>query len=211
MEELRSTEILDREILEDARKKAYRILKTADDTVKAAGEVWEKKTKDAVADIGRRYEHREEQTRGEIMARLPLDKRRIRSEKVESFLQSAMNGYLVSLSRERLLSLLERELAKRFRECPELAGLRTEGLPVIYRGLTREEALEILQRVVPQGVWALKQAEPGFRLPGIFPALVADAPAVRITASIDRMAQELLEDKRAELVAALLGEGVLSD
>jgi hypothetical protein len=211
MEELRSTEILDREILEDARKKAYRILKTADDTVKTAAEAWEKKTKDAVADIGRRYKFREEQTRGEIMARLPLDKRRIRSEKVESFLQSAMQRYLGALSRERLLFLLERELTKRFRECPELTESRNEDLPVTYRGLTREEALEILRRVFPQGTWTLKQVEGGFTLPGTFPALVADVPAVRITASIDGMARELLEDKRAELVAALLGEGVLGD
>jgi hypothetical protein len=211
MEELRSTDILDREILEDARKKAYRILKTADDTVKSAGEVWKKKTDDAIADIGRRYIRREEQARAEIMARFPLDKRRIRSEKVEAFLQSAMEGYLAALSRERLLGLLEGELAKRFRECPELADPPAGEIPVIYRGLTREDALGLLRRVFPQGAWTVKQAEPGFRLPGTFPALVADVPVVRITASIDRMAQELLEDKRAELVTALLGEGALGD
>ena len=37
MEELQSTDILDREILEDARKKAYRILKTAAETVANRG------------------------------------------------------------------------------------------------------------------------------------------------------------------------------
>ncbi|MFP3088821.1 ATPase [Treponema sp. TIM-1] len=211
MEELRSTDILDREILEDARRKAYRILKTADDTVQSAEELWKKKTEDAVADIGRRYERREEQTRTEIMARLPLDKRRIRSEKVESFLQSAIEGYLTGLSRERILSLLEEELAKRFRKCPELEDPRQGELPVIYRGLTQEEVRGLLQRVFPQGVWVLKQAEPGFRLPGTFPALVADTQAVRIIASIDGIARELLEDKRAELVAALLGEDFWGD
>jgi hypothetical protein len=211
MEELRSTDILDQEILEDARRKAYRILKTADDTVKSAEERWKKKTEDALADIGRRYERREEQSRVEIMARLPLDKRRIRSEKVESFLQSAMEGYFRDLPRERVLSLLEGELTKRFRECPVLEDPRQGELPVIYRGLTREEARELLQRLFPQGGWVLKQAEPGFRLPGTFPALAADTPAVRIIASIDGIARELLGDKRAELVAALLGEGFLGD
>jgi hypothetical protein len=211
MEELRSTDILDREILEDARKKAYRILKTADDTVKSAGDVWKKKTDDAIADIGRRYIRREEQSRTEIMARFPLDKRRTRSEKVESFLQAAMKGYLTDLSRERILDLLEGELAKRLREYPELADPQKGEIPVTYRGLTGEDALELLRRVFPQGAWTVNQAEPGFRLPGTFPALVADVPAVRIIASIDRMAQELLEDRRAELVTALLGEGALGD
>ena len=51
MEELQSTEILEREILEDARKKAMRILKTADDTIRAKTAEWEKKTADAVAEL----------------------------------------------------------------------------------------------------------------------------------------------------------------
>ncbi|MDR1107600.1 MAG: ATPase [Spirochaetaceae bacterium] len=211
MEELRSTDILDQEILEDARKKAYRILKTADDTVKSAGEAWKKKTEDTAADMEQRYTHREEQTQTEIMARLPLDKRRIRSEKVEFFLSSAMEAYLAGLSRERILSLLERELVKRFRECPELAEPRDAGIPVVYRGLTREEAQGLLGRAFSGGEWVLKPAESGFRLPGTLPALTADAPEVRVTASIDGMARELLADRRAELVAALLGEDFLGD
>jgi hypothetical protein len=211
MEELRSTDILDQEILEDARKKAYRILKTADDTVKSAGEAWKKKTGDTLADIDRRYTHREEQSRTEIMARLPLDKRRIRSEKVEFFLSSAMEAYVAALSRERILSLLEGELVKRFRECPELAEPRDAGIPVVYRGLTPEEARGLLGRAFPRGEWVLKQAAGGFRLPGTLPALIANAPEVRIIASIDGMARELLADRRAELVTALLGEDFLGD
>jgi vacuolar-type H+-ATPase subunit H len=211
MEELRSTDILDQEILEDARKKAHRILKTADDTVKSAGEAWEKKTEETIADIGRRYTRREEQTQEEIMARLPLDKRRIRAEKVESFLVSAMEEYLAGLSRERVLSLLEGELAKRFRDCPELADPRNGEIPATYRGLTQDEAQGLLGRIFPRGAWVLKPAERGFRLPGRFPALVVDARVVRITASIDGVARELLADKRAELVTALLGEDFLGD
>jgi hypothetical protein len=211
MEELRSTDILDQEILEDARKKAYRILKTADDAVKSAGETWEKKIEDALADINRRYTRREEQSRTEIMARLPLDKRRIRCEKVEFFLSSAMDAYVAGLSRERLLSLLEGELVKRFRECPELAEPRDAGIPVVYRGLTPDEAQGLLGRVFPRGEWVLTPAAGGFRLPGTLPALIADAPEVRIIASIDGIARELLADRRAELVAALLGEDFLGD
>jgi hypothetical protein len=36
---------------------------------------------------------------------------------------------------------------------------------------------------------------------------VVDAPDVRITASVDKLAESLLRDKRAELVTALLGQG----
>jgi hypothetical protein len=43
MEELTSTEALDREILEDARKKAFKILKNADDSISSSKESWDKK------------------------------------------------------------------------------------------------------------------------------------------------------------------------
>ena len=58
MEELQSTEVLDREILEDARRKAFRILKTADDTVKSNTAGWEKKTAAALKDLNTRHEER---------------------------------------------------------------------------------------------------------------------------------------------------------
>ena len=51
MEELRSTEVLDREILEDARKKAQKILKTAEDAHAAQAQDWDKKINGAVESI----------------------------------------------------------------------------------------------------------------------------------------------------------------
>jgi hypothetical protein len=43
-------------------------------------------------------------------------------------------------------------------------------------------------------------------VPGAVPAVVADFPRLRITASADNAGRDLLQDKRAELAAALLGE-----
>jgi hypothetical protein len=45
MEELQSTEALDREILEDARKKAFKILKGADETLASSKTAWEKSSR----------------------------------------------------------------------------------------------------------------------------------------------------------------------
>jgi hypothetical protein len=41
VEELQSTEALDREILEDARKKAFKILKGADESAASSKKSWE--------------------------------------------------------------------------------------------------------------------------------------------------------------------------
>ena len=117
MEELRSTEVLDREILEDARKKAYRVLKTADDNLTAQTQDWDKKIQDAVDSIRQTYEDRTRKSTEEILARFPLDKRRLRSETSEAFLTKAMGEFLRSLSREKLLSILEGELSRRLDFC----------------------------------------------------------------------------------------------
>jgi hypothetical protein len=210
MEELRSTDTLDREILEDARKKAYRLLAAAAETVKAAEEEEETKIKEALAELRERFERYDEEIQREILARIPLDKRRIHTEWVEASLKSAMKTYLGGLSRERLLSLLEGELALRLRHCPEAAEGGDRPFPVAYRGLSREEAEGILRRVWPGKSWVL-EASTGSLARGDFPALVADAPPVRITASVDALAEELLRDRRVEMAAALLGKGALDD
>ncbi|MDR3171220.1 MAG: ATPase [Treponema sp.] len=219
MEELRSTEVLDQEILEDARKKAYRILKSADDTVKAQVAVWDQKAEAAIADIREKYAHRTTTTSVEIMARLPLDKRRARSEKIEGLLKSAMKGYLSTLPRAKLLVFLETELRKRFDELQEVAPGSLEPDPagdspavlpqVMFRGLSTTEVATILNKVFSREgeavPWTLKPADPHFLDAGQFPEIRIDTRQVRITASIDRTADALLEDKRMELVLALLG------
>ena len=55
MEELKSTELLDREILEDARKKAHKILNTAGDSLGAQTRDWDEKIRSALASIGKSY------------------------------------------------------------------------------------------------------------------------------------------------------------
>jgi hypothetical protein len=52
MEELQSTEALDREILEDARKKAFKILKTAGETEAASQTAWDRKLEKTLAETG---------------------------------------------------------------------------------------------------------------------------------------------------------------
>ena len=205
MEELKSTDVLDKEILEDARKKANRILRQADDTVKSDTEAWEKKSGDAVEELRKKYGKRLRDNKGEIMARLPLDKRRIRSEYVEGVLQSAMTSYLTSLSREKLLSLLEWELSQR------APFLSSANVSVIYRHLTDGEAQAILKKVLPKTSWTVDKPNPAYTLSGTFPEIIIDSPELRIIASIDAVSVDLLSDKRAELVTALLGEEALDD
>ncbi|MDR2021401.1 MAG: ATPase [Treponema sp.] len=206
MEELQSTEVLDREILEDARKKAYRILKTADDTVSASAAAWDKKMKRAVDTVRRKYAARSEKVRQEIMARLPLDKRRARSEYTEGLLQSSMDAFLSALPGDKLLGLLEIELKKRIAEYLDSGADNQDGSAsweVRFRGLEEAELRSLLKGL---GVFSVTMIQdPLLSLPGKLPGLVIDTSSARISASVYAAAQTLLKDKRAELAEALLG------
>jgi hypothetical protein len=223
MEEIQSTEVLDREILEDARHKAFRIIKTADDTVKANTLAWEKKTAQAVGELKIRFEERRKKSSEEIMARLPLDKRRAESEKIEALAAQALDAWYKAQSRERILGFLEDELRLRLEDCPEFAALR-QGLRVMFYRIAAEEGEALLARVLPPGSWetvdynlsvegAASASSTGAGaairasgvLSGKYPELVLDSPGFRITASINMLVCSLLADYRAELIAALIG------
>jgi hypothetical protein len=232
MEELQSTEVLDREILEDARRKAFRILKTADDTVKTNTGAWEKKTSQAVEDLKHRFQERRGRASGEIMARLPLDKRRAESEKIERLVQNAQDAWYAAQSREHILALLEAELRRRIEDCPEfgsaLGAVNAEAGPRIramFHKLSREEGEALLEKILPPGTWEVVDSAPSAggaagasssgagaairasgSLSGKYSELVLDNPVARITASINILAADLLADCRAELTTALIGD-----
>ncbi|MDR1301520.1 MAG: ATPase [Treponema sp.] len=208
MEELQSTELLDREIREDAQKKAYRILKLADEAVQARDVVWEQKTRTSLAEMRQKYAQGFATIQREFQARLVLDKRRIWAEKIEELLESAMNAYFRSLPRETLLSLLTGELQRCIAEVHR-TGEPVSGFTVQCRGLTDAEGTQVLKTCLPSGTWTFSAAHPQHIPEEPFPDIVADAPTVQITVSIRELGRTLLEDKRAELVEALMGPDVL--
>ncbi|MDR1903213.1 MAG: ATPase [Treponema sp.] len=226
MEELQTTEVLDREILEDARKKAYRILKTADDEVKAQGDIWERKIRESLDELRDKYTKRIFNTREEIMARLPLDKRRSESEYIEGLLADKVEAFLSGLARSNLLAVLERSLAKRLAEfidsvsAPPAPGVQQEPLPfkVTIRNISRSEAGALLERCLQAykgrtsapSCFSLifDDADASLTLNHRYPCIILDAGIAIIRASVEDSVDILLEDKRSELTCALLGEQI---
>jgi vacuolar-type H+-ATPase subunit E/Vma4 len=204
MEELQSTDILDREILEDARKKALRILKTADDTARAQTAEWERKTATSLDELGKKHAEQCRLAEADIMARLPTDKRRAKAEKIENLLRSAVETWYSGLSRAEVLGMLKSELEKRTAQVEEFSatGQRQVCASVLARisGLDRSEAEAILQSV--SGNCVIEE------LPSVhgFPEIVLETGNVRVTSSIQKTVDYLLQERRAELIEALLGK-----
>jgi len=208
MEELKSTEVLDREILEDARDKAYKIILSTEETLKAQSMDWDIKLKNALDAARKNYEERSEKIEGEIFARLPLDQRRMRSEAAEKLLLKAMDDFLHDLPREKLLLILEKELIGRLKSW---AGNRTETISEIvsasYSNISSSEA-ELLFKKIPESVsWEIKEDSAFHK----FPSITIDTLSMKINASVETAAAAILKAKRAELASALLSSGVLND
>ena len=197
MEELQSTEMLDREILEDARKKAARTLKSAEDTIRAQDKEWEKRTAEGIDDLEKKYIEQKELAAEKIMARLPIDKRRTKVEKIEKMLDSAAESWYKSLSRARILDLLTVELKKRISLCEEFSDSTEKR--AFFCGLDIKEAETTLKNVN----LACKLEES--HADGQYPSIVIEMGNVRITASIQKIVDYLLQEKREELVEALVG------
>ncbi len=112
MEELRSTEILDKEIQEDARKKAGRILRDAD---LEAGKILAS-VDTRVAAIRREkealYEQKIASFRRDAEAALPLEEKRFLVSFEGNAVCAAINMYLKNLSEEKRLELLSSLLTR---------------------------------------------------------------------------------------------------
>ncbi len=206
MEEIRSTEALDREILEDARKKADRILKAAEQRLESDKETWKKKTESDLAELERLHVQRVEKHRQEVMARLPLDKRRARAERSERILNGAMEEYLAKLPLEKQLDLLKAELEDR-------SSYLTPGpVTIAFRALDTETVTRLMKEILPQSPWTVDEnlLTDDQKMEKL-PLLVVNGGAIRITASLSDLAQDLLLQYRAELATVLLGEGAIND
>ena len=200
MEEIQSTEIIDREILEDARKKAWRILKTADDTVKAQALEWKQKTTESVEDLHRNYIKRIEAAKTEITSRLPMEKRRIKAQLIDQLLNQAVHEWYTGLERRFITKLLKNELKLQLAECAEF--IDSPGR-VLYSNLSCSEAEGIVSALLPEKKFFMEE----IITRGEFPELILDTDTVRVSASVKKILDYFLMEKRAELISALVSAG----
>jgi V/A-type H+/Na+-transporting ATPase subunit E len=197
MDELRSSDALEKEIREDSRKKAERMLKQAEEAAKRCLEEGAAANEAELEALRAEYAKKAESYREEAMARLPMDKKRKRIEWAQRRLEAALGERLKALDSEGLLALM----SKRLREAaPHFSGKECSASA---RGLEPEAAARALARSIP-GMSApqpLRESGGGRGL-----SLSTADGRVRFEADEDSIKEELLDKSRRELVEALLGK-----
>lgn len=106
MQELRSTEILDKEILEDAQKKVQKILKNSESECRSIMSSVDDKVTKTVEEKEAALISKLESIKTNLNASLPLEKERFQVSFVENLIITKIQDYLKSLSEEKRIQLV---------------------------------------------------------------------------------------------------------
>ncbi|MDA8425387.1 MAG: V-type ATP synthase subunit E [Treponema sp.] len=197
MEEIASTDNIQKEILDDARKKAEYLLRQADAEVSriaAEGEAEARHASEAIVAAGTSRAQRE---REELLARVPLEKGRYRTQSVDRALRGALERFMGGLGQERVVALSARLLRN---AAPLLAG---KDVTLRYRGLAPESAAGAFAESVPRAGRCSLLEDDGLCAAGM--VVEASGGDLVVRATMDLVEEELADRHRGELAEALYG------
>jgi vacuolar-type H+-ATPase subunit E/Vma4 len=199
MEVLNTGEELGRQILEDARKKASRMLEAVDKECAAIREEGRRAAEAEIARIRADGDRQIAALQAEMKAALPLDFLRTRLGFIQDTLSSAVRALLEGISPGDLAGILERRIMK------ASGALSGRAVTVRHGGLSAELARSTVERAVPGITVAALKPLPGGR--GL--EIESDDGRVRFRCTTAELEAELLEERREELAVAALGRKAL--
>jgi len=211
MEELRSTEILDKEIEADARKKAEKILKNADSECERILSDVSNRIKKASEEKDLYYKNKINDFEKNINAALPLEKERFLVKFYADSVSSAFNDYLKNLTTEKRLSLIEKSIEKK----AEIISNKKFNAFVFGLDLSCAEKILKNQKISVNSINEIsfeKSGEESALGNEIHEGIILESEdkVLRIRLTIDQIVREI-EDKYSEELATSLFGGKLPE
>ena len=198
MEELRSTEILEKEIQSDARRKVEKILKNADaDCEKILASVKTRFEKTQTEKKAANQKKIDDYIKNADTA-IPLEKGRKTVSFIDSKVHLSVDNYFNNLSQEKKIKLIS-SLVSRFKNI-----LKNSPLEISYNGFSRAEVDSILKTTLGVSVRfdatevSLKNADIGL-------LIMTKDESVLCRATLSEIKYELFEKYRFELQNTLFG------
>jgi len=200
MEEIASTDALEKEILEDARKKGEKILRDGEvEAARIRSESGERSAS-ALSALAEDFRSRTERYEGENLARLPLERGRLKATYIDRLLRSAMDRYLAALPPDRVGSLVGDLLSR-------AAGLVGDSrVRVSYKGFDEDSAGKLVSANLPRAQ-ALSFARDD-SLPATGLLVASESGSLTVRATMDLVGERLLDEHRGELARTLCGEAL---
>ena len=210
MQELRSTDILDKEILSESRKKAEKILKSADADCKELLDSLDSEIQKARAEKQKFYDEKLELFEKNKKVSIPLEKQRFKITFIENAVLQNINEYLKSVDDDKKIKML----VSRLQDC-DILQKSTGGqkLTAFIYGFEESEVKAQLSKKIGKLLDKCEKTEFGkvtyekdfgFEKPqGII--LETEDKAFRVRLTFSQMLEQILDKNREELTSTLFG------
>ena len=205
MEELRSAEILDKEIQDDARKKAEKILRNADSQCGQIMAQVESRLEEAKKEKEIYFNQKADQVKKDLDSSMPLEKSRFLVSYISSSIAKGINEYLKTLSSEKRFELAV-SLLNQF---SNLVSDRTfdaavYGFDPAYVKSTLSSKVKINSCSSVEFAKSGSEAVDGIEIhEGVI--LLSEDKSVKIRLTLEEVITELIDKYRKELAVTLFG------
>lgn len=205
MEELRSAEILDKEIQDDARKKAEKILRNADSQCDQIMAQVESRLEEAKKEKEIYFNQKADQVKKDLDSSMPLEKSRFLVSYISSSIAKGINEYLKTLSSEKRFELAV-SLLNQF---TNLVSDRTfdaavYGFDPAYVKSTLSSKVKINSCSSVEFAKSGSEAVDGIEIhEGVI--LLSEDKSVKIRLTLEEVITELIDKYRKELAVTLFG------
>lgn len=205
MEELRSAEILDKEIQDDARKKAEKILRNADSQCDQIMAQVESRLEEAKKEKEIYFNQKVDQVKKDLDSSMPLEKSRFLVSYISSSIAKGINEYLKTLSSEKRFELAV-SLLNQF---SNLVSDRTfdaavYGFDPAYVKSTLSSKVKINSCSSVEFAKSGSEAVDGIEIhEGVI--LLSEDKSVKIRLTLEEVITELIDKYRKELAVTLFG------
>ena len=196
MEEIRGIEALAEEILNDARKRADRILRKAEEDARVVEAQADQKIQQALEALEREYQTKREAAARAMRAHLPLEQQRLDIEYRDAALRKALQDALAAVD-PRLFGAW---CVRRLRRAAELVRSSVANVMVCGLDASTEQDLRALFADSPS---VSVEVSTSMKSRGLSVKPSDDSYHISITQ--DELVAWLLDEKRGELGAALFG------
>lgn len=192
MEEIAGTLTLEREIMEDARRKAARLLASADAESTRIRSDSAARTAAALIEIDKAATLATERYRDEVFARIPLEKLRLKTAHSDSLIRKALATWLGSLPEARLEGFAK----KRLQDARDFLG--GDALELRYRGMSADSVGRLAALLGEKSSVPVRE-DAGLPHPGVF----VSSEKAELDATLGVAMEMIMREKRGELVRAI--------
>lgn len=205
MEELRSAEILDKEIQDDARKKAEKILRNADSQCDQIMAQVESRLEEAKKEKEIYFNQKADQVKKDLDSSMPLEKSRFLVSYISSSIAKGINEYLKTLSSEKRFELAV-SLLNQFSNlvCDRTFDAAVYGFDPAYVKSTLSSKVKINSCSSVEFAKSGSEAVDGIEIhEGVI--LLSEDKSVKIRLTLEEVITELIDKYRKELAVTLFG------